>query len=296
MWRPATIAGQAATTTPPILLTSPGPAMTDDTTASVDTDNLFPDAEASRAGAARQSESDQGDRSTDTPTSAGGDADGARDSTRDTDADPGAAAPADASDAAGASDATSTGPPATGAGPDEAQGNDPDREVEGDEPIDWEARADEDGRSRAELLEALTSAEVERNDWLDQLRRKQAEFDNFRKRMARDAQRQRVVGQEAVARSLLDVLDDFERTVAALEADEAARKGVELVRDKLLVALEGQGMVPMEAAGQAFDPNLHEAVQQVPGDDGNPTVAEVLRTGWMMHDRVLRPAMVVVAQ
>lgn len=240
--------------------------MTDDTTASVDTDNLFTDA--------------------DDPAN----------QTRDTDALPASDDAADPSNAADATDAASNGPPPTGAGPDDAEGEDQERETDGDEPIDWEARADDDGRSRAELLEALTSAEVERNDWLDQLRRKQAEFDNFRKRMARDAQRQRVVGQEAVARSLLDVLDDFERTVIALEADEAARKGVELVRDKLLVALEGQGMVPMEATGQAFDPNLHEAVQQVPGDGGDPTVAEVLRTGWMMHDRVLRPAMVVVAQ
>lgn len=165
-----------------------------------------------------------------------------------------------------------------------------------DTPIDWEARAAEDHRSRAQLLEALVSAEVQGNAWLDQLRRKQAEFDNFRKRMARDAQRQREVGKEAIARSLLEVMDDFDRTVAALDADEATRKGVELVHDKLVTALQGQGLTRMEAAGTPFDPTLHEAVQQVPGEVGEPTVAEVYRTGWMMHDRVLRAAMVVVAQ
>lgn len=165
-----------------------------------------------------------------------------------------------------------------------------------DAPIDWEARAEDDGRTPAQLLEALMTAEVERDDFLDQLRRKQAEFDNFRKRMARDAQRQRQVGKEAVAQAMLDVLDDFDRTVAALEADDASRKGIELVRDKLVLALKGQGLERMEAAGAPFDPTLHEAVQQVPGEDGEPTVSEVLRHGWTMHDRVLRPAMVVVAQ
>lgn len=165
-----------------------------------------------------------------------------------------------------------------------------------DAPIDWEARAAEDDRTRAQLLEALMTAEVERDDFLDQLRRKQAEFDNFRKRMARDAQRQRQAGKEAVAQAMLDVLDDFDRTVAALEADDTSRKGIELVRDKLVLALKGQGLERMDAAGAPFDPNLHEAVQQVPGEDGEPTVSEVLRHGWTMHDRVLRPAMVVVAQ
>ncbi len=258
--------------------------MTDDPQTSVDTDDhLFADAHASGAGpvtnggAATSADSVPADDAQASPDElevdgAGGAEDAARDGAGDDDADvaPDGDDPADGAD----------------------QGE-PDTE---DEPIDWEARAAADGRSRAELLEALATAEVERNDWLDQLRRKQAEFDNFRKRMARDAQRQRVVGQESVARSLLDVLDDFERTVAALETDEAARKGVELVRDKLLLALQGQGMVAMDAAGTPFDPNLHEAVQQVPGDGDAATVAEVLRAGWMMHDRVLRPAMVVVAQ
>jgi molecular chaperone GrpE len=195
-------------------------------------------------------------------------------------------------------DDSATTPPV---GTDEATATDPDDTTPGDSnpdeaAIDWEARAEEDGRTRAELLEALMTTQVERDDWLDQLRRKQAEFDNFRKRMARDAQRQRQVGKEAVALAVLDVLDDFDRTVAALEGDEASRKGVELVRDKLVVALGGQGLERMEAAGTPFDPNLHEAVQQVPGEGDEPIVAQVLRSGWTMHDRVLRPAMVVVAQ
>ncbi len=187
----------------------------------------------------------------------------------------------------------------TDTGPAEADtGADPAEADPADAPIDWEARATDDGRTRAQLLEALMTAEVERDDFLDQLRRKQAEFDNFRKRMAKDAQRQRQAGKEAVAQAMLDVLDDFDRTVAALEADDASRKGIELVRDKLVLALKGQGLERMEAAGAPFDPNLHEAVQQVPSEDGGgePTVSEVLRHGWTMHERVLRPAMVVVAQ
>lgn len=162
--------------------------------------------------------------------------------------------------------------------------------------VDWEQAAADDDRTRAELLEALAAAEAERDDRLDQLRRKQAEFDNYRKRMVRDAQAQRLAGKEAMALALLDVLDDFERTIAALQADDGSRKGVELVRDKLVAAMASQGLERIEAEGAAFDPNLHEAVQQVPGEADEPTVAEVLRTGWKMHDRVLRAAMVVVAQ
>lgn len=198
-----------------------------------------------------------------------------------------------ASGSAGGSQPDADGAATSGRGGAGSDGT-PDRSD--DAAIDWAARAADDGRSRAELLEALVSAEVQGNGWLDQVRRKQAEFDNFRKRMARDAQRQRESGKEAVAQSLLEVMDDFDRTVAALDADEATRKGVELVRDKLVTALEGQGITRMEAAGTPFDPNLHEAVQQVPGEVDEPTVVEVYRPGWMMHDRVLRAAMVVVAQ
>ena len=211
------------------------------------------------------------------------------------DEDPHDAIPAPTHDEDAAESSESVGTGASPEAADEAGRSDTDDPHPDEATIDWAARADEDGRSRAELLEALMTAQVERDDWLDQLRRKQAEFDNFRKRMARDAQRQRQVGKEAVALALLDVLDDFDRTVAALEGDEASRKGVELVRDKLVVALGGQGLQRMEAAGSPFDPNLHEAVQQVPGDGDEPTVDQVLRPGWTMHDRVLRPAMVVVA-
>lgn len=179
---------------------------------------------------------------------------------------------------------------------DDADADDADADDADDEAIDWEQVAADDDRTRAALLESLAAAEAERDERLDQLRRKQAEFDNYRKRMVRDARAQRVAGKEAMALALLDVLDDFERTIAALQADDGSRKGVELVRDKLVAALASQGLERIEADGAAFDPNLHEAVQQVPGEAHEPTVAEVLRTGWKMHDRVLRAAMVVVAQ
>lgn len=168
---------------------------------------------------------------------------------------------------------------------------------------DWEQLAALDPRTSGELLEALHLATTSRDDYLDALQRKQAEFENFRRRMQGQTAQQRVAGHADVAGRVLEVLDDFDRTLASIAAtaDEGVVKGVTLVRDKLLAGLREVGLERVDDQGAPFDPNRHEAVQQVSGDgivgdDGEPVVAEVLRPGYVLGDRVLRAAMVAVAQ
>ncbi|MEX0835907.1 MAG: nucleotide exchange factor GrpE [Nitriliruptor sp.] len=156
----------------------------------------------------------------------------------------------------------------------------------------------EDTRTREELLVAVTTAERERDEYLDDLRRSRAEFENFRRRTQRDAGTARDAGRGDVAGALLDVLDDLDRTLDAAEdsADPGLAKGVSLVAEKLTTTLAGLGLVRLDPLGDPFDPSLHEAVQQVPADEPNdaPLVESTLRPGYRLGDRVLRPAMVVV--
>ena len=161
--------------------------------------------------------------------------------------------------------------------------------------------ADADPRTREELLAELLEAEARRDEYLEDVRRARAEFENYRKRMLREGATQRVAGIAELATKLLDVLDDFDRTVdaAVKSQDEGLRKGVELVYGKLVDTLRGIGLERIEETDVTFDPNRHEAVQQVDAEGEppeHPEVAEVLRPGYALDDRVLRAAMVVVRQ
>jgi molecular chaperone GrpE len=157
-----------------------------------------------------------------------------------------------------------------------------------------------DPRSQQELLAELGEAESRRDEYLDDLRRARAEFENFRKRTMREGGTQREAGKTDVVTSLLEVLDDLDRTLEAAEgsSDETLAKGVTLVADKLVRSLRAQGLERVAETGVAFDPNVHEAVQQRPSDEPReePAVAEVLRPGYRLGERTLRPAMVVVEQ
>jgi molecular chaperone GrpE len=158
----------------------------------------------------------------------------------------------------------------------------------------------EDPRSREELLIALQEAEARRDEFLDDVRRARAEFENFRRRTMREGASQRDAGKAEVLEGMLDVLDDVDRTLEAAAAsdDEHLAKGVQMVAEKLVRSLQGAGLQRVDATGEPFDPNQHEAVQQVEGDGSHeePIVAQVLRPGYRMGERVLRAAMVVVEQ
>ena len=164
--------------------------------------------------------------------------------------------------------------------------------------VDLEALVDADPRSRAELYGALLEAEAQRDEYLDDLRRARAEFDNYRRRVMREGSSQRDSGKAEVFNSLLDALDDLERTVEASEGsdDPSLAKGLQLVATKVVSAVGSQGLTRIDAVDAPFDPNEHEAVQQLPSDEPSdePVVTQVLRPGYRLGDRVLRPAMVVV--
>ena len=146
---------------------------------------------------------------------------------------------------------------------------------------------------------ALSDAQRERDDYRDRWLRKSAEFDNYRKRIERE---RREHADQAVTSLLLEILrvvDDFDRalTVDAGETGGAYRKGVELIHAKLNDLLKKHGVRPIEAVGTDFDPTLHQAVvheESAGRRDGE--VIEELQKGYMIGDRLLRPAMVKVAK
>lgn len=145
-----------------------------------------------------------------------------------------------------------------------------------------------------------SGAERQRDEYYDLLLRKQAEFDNYRKRVDRE----RVTLAEAAAagmiEELLPLMDDLERALKAEavgESAEAYRRGVEIIHRQLGDILRKRGVRPIEALGADFDPHVHQAVAHDPADgrrDGE--IIEEFRRGYMLGDRLLRPSMVKVAK
>jgi molecular chaperone GrpE len=166
-----------------------------------------------------------------------------------------------------------------------------------------EAAVSEEEAAASELeadLARLSQLESERDEYLDTLRRVQAEFENYRKRVIKEQTALVDRATEGLVEQLLPVLDSFElalKNADAAGSDDVAnvRKGVELVYAELLGVLEKSGVSRIEAEGKPFDPNVHEAVMQEEGD-GEPVVSDVLRTGYTLKGRVLRPAMVKVTR
>jgi molecular chaperone GrpE len=148
-------------------------------------------------------------------------------------------------------------------------------------------------RNRAE------QAERDRDELRDLARRTRADFENYQKRMQRDLAQERRYAHGPLAADLLPVLDNLDRaTAAAKQAGETGPlvQGVAMVQAQVLDVLRRHGITPIEAQGQPFDPNLHQAVMQQPSNTVPPgTVLQVLEQGYRIHDRVLRPARVVVS-
>ena len=140
-------------------------------------------------------------------------------------------------------------------------------------------------------------ARAEAAEYLDHLRRLQAEFDNYRKRVLKEQTRAVEMAAQPMALRLLEVLDEFDLALMAAERKpdfDQFRKGVELVYAKLADALKAEGLERIDAEGKAFDPNVHEALMQTGEGDGDPHVAEVFRQGYTLKGSVIRPASVRV--
>lgn len=147
--------------------------------------------------------------------------------------------------------------------------------------------------SSPEGIEALRH---ERDDLRDQLLRRRADFDNFRKRVERDRAQAGVDAVAALLQGLIPSLDNLDRALALDQTPGPLREGVELTQKEIQAVLEGQGVTVEDPKGRPFDPEIHQALshEPVPGyEDG--TVVEVFRKGYSYKGRLLRAALVKVA-
>ena len=176
------------------------------------------------------------------------------------------------------------GPPGEVEGFESAPGEPEAELVEGDGAVD------RSGSSVEELIVLLEGTTAERDQYLDSLRRNQADFENYRKRVAKQAGEDAARATESLVDKLLPMLDACDGAMAHGAAE------VEPIFAALLGTLEKEGLVRIDPAGEEFDPNVHEAVLHEPAqdDDTGTVVSDVLRPGYLWKGRVVRPAMVKV--
>jgi molecular chaperone GrpE len=179
-------------------------------------------------------------------------------------------------------------------------------EVEGQD-LDLEHElpaSDDDGNQAPESASGVSAPQselqkvkAERDSLLDRLARAQAEFENARRRAAKEQQEYRDYAASDVIKSLLPVLDSFERALQVKPDTAEFRSGVELIHKQLQDALAKVGVRPVPAKGEPFDPHYHEAVEMVESSDvPDHQVIDELQRGYKFKDRLLRPAMVRVAR
>jgi molecular chaperone GrpE len=155
------------------------------------------------------------------------------------------------------------------------------------------------GDDKADSLpEQLQKLQAEKQDLMNTLVRRQADFENFRKRVEKERSQDRQRAIESLVEHLLPVLDAFDRALS--ESSDSAyleyRKGFELIRRQLWETLAKQGLVRVEAVGQEFNPHFHHAIERVETTEhADGIVIGELQPGYLFHGRVLRPAMVRVA-
>ena len=151
----------------------------------------------------------------------------------------------------------------------------------------------------AELKELVAGLERERDEYLELARRTKADFENYRKRIDREAAQAEARGRAGLARDLLSVVDNLERALAAAEpqddqADNHIAEGVRLVHEELAGVLKNAGIESFSPVGEQFDPDQHEAMLTRPGNAGE--ILEVFQKGYRLNGQVLRPARVVVGE
>ncbi len=157
-----------------------------------------------------------------------------------------------------------------------------------------------EGEASAKSLEdQIRKLTAERDEFRDTLLRRQADYENYRKRVEKERVHERHRGVEHLVEILLPVLDAFDTALASATKDPAAAdyaKGFELIRKQLWDALSKQGLARIESVGKEFNPHFHHAIQRVETtEQADGTVVGELQPGYTFHERVLRPAMVRVA-
>ena len=142
----------------------------------------------------------------------------------------------------------------------------------------------------------ITKVREERDKFLDLLRRTQADFDNYQKRALRENELERKFAQRGLALEVLPALDNLERFMSTVKEENELSKAVVMVQKQLLDGLSRQGIKKMACVDQPFDPNLHQAILEQPSDKPAGTILIEAEAGYVYHDRVLRPAKVIVAK
>jgi len=159
----------------------------------------------------------------------------------------------------------------------------------------------ENGEQLSAEIEALQiqlkEVEAKAAENLEGWQRTQAEFINYKNRIQRDREVEYASMKGEIIRKMLPVLDDLERSLAHRPENDSWANGMELIARKFQSVLEIEGVTRIEAAGQPFDPNFHEAISSEPNDNvESGHVIDVVQNGYMLGERVIRPAMVRVAQ
>lgn len=158
------------------------------------------------------------------------------------------------------------------------------------------SEAPQDTASSNPLEEQLAQLGAERDDLKELLLRRQAEFDNFRKRTEKErSEYLQYAGMETV-RDLLPIVDDFDRALKAECSSPEYAKGVEMIHGRMYETLKKMGLEPIEATGKPFDPHLHQAVERVEtGDAEDGAILDEFQRGYFFKGKMLRPSMVKVA-
>jgi len=136
----------------------------------------------------------------------------------------------------------------------------------------------------------------ERDNYLALLRQTKADFDNYQKRAARELETERKFAQRPLALEVVRALDNLDRFLASVKEETDLTKAVSIVQKQLLEGLERQGIKRIDSVGNPFDPNREEAILEQPSDKPAGTVITEVEAGYQYHDRVLRPAKVIVAK
>jgi molecular chaperone GrpE len=155
----------------------------------------------------------------------------------------------------------------------------------------------QESAEREALINQLKEAEAKVLEYKDGWARSQAEFQNYKKRVDRDNDLTRANMKGDIIKKVLPALDDLERALQNRPADDAWASGIELIARKLQNILDNEGVKRIEAKGMAFDPTFHEAITHEPSDEvESGYVIDVIQNGYMLGERVIRPALVRVAQ
>ncbi|MAF31789.1 MAG: nucleotide exchange factor GrpE [Magnetococcales bacterium] len=168
--------------------------------------------------------------------------------------------------------------------------------------VNMDTVVDNSAEENSTELTEVEKLTAERDEWKDKSYRLAAEMENVKKRTEKDITDAKKYGVTSFARELLDVQDNLERALAVLEETDVAEdkkkpmvEGVTMVKSQLVKAFDRVQIKKIEATGQKLNPELHQAVMQIPSEEEAGTVVQEIQAGYMIADRLLRPAMVGVA-